>query len=224
MGKTNEEFVHNLSVDLDLLSLYRLKAEIEMGFNINKADIFSDYPILKALSMGYYRTAEYLIQCGADLSVQDSRGMTALTLIFNTGDFDLISNTMKSMGAVDMNFVEDNFNASFSMSFISFRNEPVGGNFSGLDVLLDAVDTNLEDITILGSHPLFAAIELNAAGLLDYVLSKGVSVFIRDKENRTPLQRLKELRTSYVGAAGDDTIGVELADTMMTMLKQSKLA
>jgi ankyrin repeat protein len=135
---------------------------------VNAVDMFGDTPLHKAAYNGYDECAEILIQNGADRSLKDTAGYTAL---HNCAESKNLSCLDKIIDDKTINTTENNGFTALHLAVIESHLEVVQYLVSKLDI---GVDINALDVS--GRSPLYYAIEKANESITRELILEGADI------------------------------------------------
>lgn len=201
---------------VDIIACLRLG-----GCDLNLLDYDNRTPLFDAVNNHKVKAVEYLIECGANLTLTDTKGMTCFHVAVRHGHTDLIQVLLKT-GQIDINDQDDGGwtpimwaaedkqydatqvlienGANLHIRDLEF-NVPLhwaalSGNIEVCKLLLDE-HTDINSINIHKETPLHIAAREDHYACVQLFLSRGANIHIRNKDGHTPCEVAHPVSRGY---------------------------
>lgn len=158
----------------------RILAKLHEGSvlkHIDEKDIFGETLLVRSLRYRMYKVASFLLDHGADLSVKDSGGRSALSYVLASGNPMLISS---AVNRINTDYFTNDLYNSFLYLCSRLRGKGLETDLSPIHYLLDKVNLDLEN-TSSGESFIFFAIEIYSPCLVKLYIDRGNSLFVRNR-------------------------------------------
>lgn len=165
--------------------LQKIRSFIAVGGDVNQKDLFEESFLIRALDKGLSTVASFLIVNGADLDVRDSSGHPALYHAYINGNIEVINLFIRS--GVSVKLTKEEIEESFRSICYSFREVTTADAIFVLEHFLKQHDVDINSLELFGEPPIFYLISLKSVELLEFFLQRGLSLFVRNYRDYSPL-------------------------------------
>jgi ankyrin repeat protein len=182
---------------------------VRRGANIEVRDNEGNTPLLLAVRLGTFRSAEHLITSGGDITTRNNSGDTALHLAVRDERSDLVALLLQNNAPIYSQNADGESPFTIALSFQDDRNQ--GGASRMVATLLSADRARIADDE--GRGPLHIAVLRGmSVSKLEIIVNQGGRVNSVEREGRTPLRLAVDMdnweAAKYLVGAGSDVFAV----------------
>ncbi|MFC1842726.1 ankyrin repeat domain-containing protein [Candidatus Dependentiae bacterium] len=168
----------------------KVKSFIEKGAKINCQDKYGYTPLHKAMKIGDFWVAKYLVENGADINIKDSKkGKTSLEFAYKR-NIDIFMLMCKKYDEVQPSHFGCPLNRAISHGEKKYRFDYI------VFLLKKGCDVNQQDS--LGETSLHCAVKIKDMNIVKYLVEKGAKIDVADKKGITPLHLAVSIKSKDI--------------------------
>ncbi|MCA7010493.1 ankyrin repeat domain-containing protein [Wolbachia endosymbiont of Tribolium confusum] len=166
------------------LDLAAQKNRVNVIEFLKKAQLDLDKELLTAVQDGDLNKVEGLANQGAGLNTKGSNDWTLLHFAASSNKFDIVKFLLDKNANIKAKDVYGNTPLHVAAQYDS--------KLEIVEFLLDKNASGINDVNNNGSTPLHVAIQGNKSSTVKFLLNKGASIQVKDKDGKTPLDLAKQ--------------------------------